>query len=256
MKIIKTTQKIGYLLAVLTVLSCSTENKDLLNSNELNIDDIFKGVKQNSGMDYNYINISASNIHGKTAQVNIHKNMKYLLKKSSETTLSINQNKIEFEENDIAVYTKSKKNLSSITPNFGKKIKISLKSNSLAKGGAETFNQEVEVYNPAMIKATNKEELYNLDIENDVTVNWDIDPLNDLPISIVLISRKLGSSKDIQLKKVVKDVGTFTINSSELSIFTKGSKIDVLLSRGNSETFGDTVVNLYNIDLISSEVKK
>lgn len=82
-----------------------------------------------------------------------------------------------------------------------------------------------------------------------------IDPVNDLPISIVLISRQLDSNKDTQLKKVVKDVGTFTIVSSDLSVFTKGSKIDVLLTRGNSETFGDTVVNLYNIDLISSEAK-
>ena len=82
-----------------------------------------------------------------------------------------------------------------------------------------------------------------------------IDPVNDLPISIVLISRQLDSNKDTQLKKVVKDVGTFTIVSSDLSVFSKGSKIDVLLTRGNSETFGDTIVNLYNIDLISSEAK-
>jgi hypothetical protein len=107
-----------------------------------------------------------------------------------------------------------------------------------------------------MIKATNKEELYNIDIDKGVTVEWDTDPVNDLPISIVLISRQLGSDKDTQLKKVVRDVGTFTINSSELSIFTKGSKIDVLLTRGNSETFGDTIVNLYNIELISSEAKQ
>ncbi|MDC0176589.1 hypothetical protein OAJ14_00320 [Polaribacter sp.] len=106
-----------------------------------------------------------------------------------------------------------------------------------------------------MIKIINKEELYNIDINKSVTVEWDTDPVNDLPISIVLISRQLDSNKDTQLKKVVKDVGTFTINSSELSVFTKGSKIDVLLTRGNSETFGDTVVNLYNIDLISSEAK-
>lgn len=243
------------LTLVLTTISCSTEEKNTPSSDELSIEDIFKDVKQDSGMDFNYINISASNIHGNTSQINVERKMKYLLKNSSTNIMAINQNQIDFGGSSVAVYSKSTNNLSNFTPLFGKKITISLKSNSLARGNAETFSQEVEVYNPAMIKATNKEELYNIDIDKGVTVEWDTDPVNDLPISIVLISRQLDSGKDTQLKKIVKDVGTFTINSSELSVFTKGSKIDVLLTRGNSETFGDTVVNLYNIDLISSEAK-
>lgn len=245
------------LTVVLITVSCSTDEINTPSSDELSIENIFKDVKQNSGMDYNYINISASNIHGNTSQINVERKMKYLLKNSSTNIMAIDQNQIDFGGgSSVAVYSKSTNNLSNFTPLFGKKITISLKSNSLAKGNAETFSQDVEVYNPAMIKATNKEELYNIDIDKGVTVEWDTDPVNDLPISIVLISRQLGSDKDTQLIKVVRDVGTFTINSSELSIFTKGSKIDVLLTRGNSETFGDTIVNLYNIELISSEAKQ
>jgi hypothetical protein len=255
----KKMKKIVYLLVMLMVISCSPDNNNLPNSNELNIDDIFKDIKPNSGMDYNYINISASNIHGKTAQVNVHKNMKSLLKKSSKTVLSINQNKIPFEKGNIEVYTKSKKNLTNITPIFGRNIIISLNSTSLAKG-SETLNQEVEVYNPEMIKATNKEELLSVYKTNDLTIYWEPDPVNDKPISIVLISRQLNSTNDqvydVHLTKLVNDVGKFTINSSELSIFPNNSMFDIILARGNTAIFKDTKVNLYSTDLISSEIKK
>jgi hypothetical protein len=185
--------------------------------------------------------------------------MKSLLKKSSKTVLSINQNKIPFEKGNIEVYTKSKKNLTNITPIFGRNIIISLNSTSLAKG-SETLNQEVEVYNPEMIKATNKEELLSVYKTNDLTIYWEPDPVNDKPISIVLISRQLNSTNDqvydVHLTKLVNDVGKFTINSSELSIFPNNSMFDIILARGNTAIFKDTKVNLYSTDLISSEIKK
>ena|GEM_PF-6586707 len=235
------------------VVSCSTDNSPLINSGELGIGDLLQYVSEHSSE--NRINIAASNVHGITSQIDIHKELAVSLRKEGyQNTVAIDQKEIDFEQDSyVKVYSSSADGMDDMMPKFGANIIVSIKTYDKTKE-SEVAYRKAEVYNPAMIKATNMEEIMNIDKTQDLTIRWNPDPVNDKPISITLISRKSGD-KNVHINKVVNDTGAFTITASELSIFSAESKIDVLLARGNTETNGDTEINLYNVELISSEVQ-
>ena len=78
-------------------------------------------------------------------------------------------------------------------------------------------------------------------------------------MTIALIGRSNTLSGDqlidVDFTKLVDDTGSFTISRSELEMFGDGISFDIVIARANQEVVNNnTIVNMYNSDLVSSRM--
>ena len=113
-------------------------------------------------------------------------------------------------------------------------------------------------YNPELIKIANVDELKKINRERDLILKWPQDPKNDKPVEISIIFRKhkngLVPTESDNIRKIVEDTGMFIIPSSELSIFPKGSWVNIRLFRGNHEVIQEDAITMYSSDSMSSQI--
>jgi len=245
------------LLIIILVQSC-TNDKDFVAQDdaELDIIDAYELAEKiiPKCSECNTVSISATNIAGKTSQVSIHKQIKNPLYKDKNNKVFVKNKEINFGNSDLVSYKSKDDNFRNLKNSFGEFISVDINNGSLQKNNVSTVN----VYNPKLIEITNKDALYEIDKNSNITIQWEPDLENDLPISIVLVSRYLESDgspiQNVHLEKVVNDVGSYTINANELGIFPDKSKLNVALIRGNIEQINNTIVYLYNTDLISARI--
>ena len=110
-----------------------------------------------------------------------------------------------------------------------------------------------------IVQIINRDELLSISPDQDVTIRWERDEINDKPVTIALIGRSYTLTDeeliDLDFTKLVNDTGSFTISRSELQMFPANISFDIVIARANQEIVNnDTVVTLYNSDLVSSRL--
>jgi len=202
----------------------------------------------------NTIAISATQIRGNTSQINFYKDIinEEFIKK--ESNYYFQNKKIAIENNNLRTYVNDDTEFSDFENSFGEIISLNF-NDAVSKS---TNSAQIEIYNPELIEITNKDLITEIDKNSNITINWVPDPENDKPISIILVSRLLESDgspiDNVHLEKLVNDVGSHTINANELGIFPDKSTLDIALIRGNLEQFNNTIVYLYNSDILSARI--
>ena len=241
------------LLIAILVQSCTNE-KDFVHQDdgELDMIDVYELAEKiiPKCSECNTVSISATNIAGTTSQISIHKQIKDPIYKNKINKIFVQNNEIKFSDSDFVSINSKNTNFQTLKNSFGESISVDINNGTLKSSNNATV---VNVYNPKLIEITNKDALYEIDKNSNITIEWDPDILNDLPISIVLVSRYLESDgspiQNVHLEKVVNDVGSYTINANELGIFPDKSKLNVALIRGNIEYIAKCFINnikLYN----------
>jgi hypothetical protein len=248
-------------LYIITLASCQTSETTDGKSTEINMLDFIAKNATLNAENMNEITMSAVSIHGKIAQVNLQKEFKDEYSKGAgsaypPTVYFSKSMRLDGSENmKVYAYT-DQVSMDEIIPTFGNRIKISIERSS-ANAKIETI--DVDVYNPQLIKIINRDELLSVSKDEDMTILWTKDEINNKPVTISLIGRSFTGSDqqlpDVDLTKLVDDTGSFTISRSELQIFPNDINLDIVLSRGNQEVVNsNTVMTMYNTDLVSSKI--
>lgn len=248
-------------LSIVTLASCQKSETTDGKSTELNmLDFIAKNATLNAeGM--NEITMSAVNIHGKIAQVNLQKEFKDEYSKGAgrayPPTVQFSKTmRLDGSENiRVFAYT-DQISMNDVMPTFGKKIKLSIERSS-ASGRTELI--DAEVYNPLLVEIINRDELLSVSPEEDMTIRWNKDEVNNKPVTIALIGRSYNVSGDqlldVDFTKLVDDTGSFTISRTQLQMFPSNISFDIVIARANQEVINNnTVVTMYNSDLVSSRM--
>jgi len=260
MKNMKNMKLITLVSAVLIFASCSKDSENSVQSGEISIADVIKEVSKIDVSDHNMITLSASNIGGETAQIDVHQDFD----NSSETArfhggdVQIAINGEIVKGNYSTPFSRSsQRSLSSSPFEFGKKITFQIQSSSAVNGRINS--EEYEVYNPELIRITNKDEIHTFDKTKGLPIQWNADLLNEHPVTIELVLRSESedgslTSSSVNVTKIVYDTGDFTVPASDLAVFPNGSTIDIVIIRGNQERMDQNAFTLYNSDLISAKV--
>jgi hypothetical protein len=248
-------------LFIVTLGSCQTSETTDRKGTELNMLDFIAKNAILKTENMNEITLSAVNIHGKIAQVNLQKEFKDEYSKGVGRAYppSVNFSKgmrLEGSEGMKVLPYTDQISMSDVAATFGKKMKISIER-STPNGKTEII--EADVYNPQLVEIINRDELLSVSPYENMTIRWNRDEINNKPVTIALIGRSYTLSGDqlsnVDLTKLVDDTGSFTISRSELEMFGSGISFDIVIARANQEVVNtNTIVTMYNSDLVSSRM--
>jgi hypothetical protein len=245
------------IIPIIILASCQKSEIGERKSTELGMVDFISKNATINAENMDAITLSAVNIHGKTTQINLQKEFKGKAKLNTSVSFSKTLRLDASENFKVIAYT-DEIAMNEIVPTFGSRIKLSIEKSS---ANLKTETTEIEVYNPQLIRITNKDVLSSVSKEEDLTILWTKDEVNNKPVTISLLGRsQVESGQDlsnVDLAKLVEDTGSFTISKSDLQIFPNDIRLDIVLSRGNQEVAnGNTVITMYNTDLVSSKIAK
>ncbi len=239
--------------------SCHNAETASTNNGELNI---IKFIADNATIDsenMNKITLSAVNIHGNLAQVNLQKEFNDEYSKGAgraypPSVVFSKSLRLEGVDNMKVLPYTDEASMNDLISTFGKKIKISVERTNPS---GKTEIVDAEVYNPLLVEIINRSELLTISPNEDLTIRWNKDEVNNAPVTIALIARSYNISGDqlvdVDFTKLVDDTGSFTINRSELQAFPLDISFDIVIARANQQVVnGNTVVTMYNSDLVSS----
>jgi len=200
------------------------------------------------------ITLSAVSIAGGLAQVDFRSELSKT-KRDISTVRLLESNLDEAQSYHTVTFSDDSK-MTNLRSKFGKMISVTVEKIS-ADGRTEIITDEV--YNPELVEIINRDELLTISPNEDITIRWERDEVNDKPITISLIGRSYGVNGDqlidVDFTKLVSDTGSFTIQRSELDIFDPSTTIDIVVARANQTVINDnTLVTMYNSDLVASRI--
>lgn len=251
------------LIAVTLISLISCQNPETTNGNgkEINMLEFISRNATINSDNMNMITLSAANIHGKISQVNLQKEFKDEYSKGvgrayPPSVVFSKSIRLEGSESIKVLPYTDEIAMSDITSTFGKNMKLSIERQT-PSGRIEVI--DAEVYNPMLVEIINRDELLSVSPDQNMTIRWNRDEVNNQPVTIALIGRSYSVSGDqlvdADFTKLVDDTGSFTITRAELQAFPSNISFDIVLARANQQVVNNnTVVTMYNTDLVSSRM--
>jgi hypothetical protein len=240
---------------VIALSACSGREDVSKKSEELSIPDLFKKAIKADPSKYNYVTVSASSVEGTVTQVNVINDFRTGNNAQGRPKLWIDSEYID-PSSMLTTYSFRDQAINNILPKFGKKVAIKIEHLLIISRSSGI--ESAEVYNPSLIKITNREKISVISKNEDLTITWEKDQNNDKPIGINLIARENISSGEriinISLTKAVIDTGLFTIDHADLQKFPSNSFIDIYITRGNQVISDSTAFTFYNSDLVEAKL--
>jgi len=234
-------------------LSCSKDQNIVTDNND------FQNIFTNSKTVDNFYTISHSNISGNFSQIDITKDIK---------DQAQNDDKI-IADNFIGEFSKNLKSINDDL-NYMSFSRTQESSKSIVNSFGKTFvlrdnnkESDVEFYVPQTIVLSNKEEISEVDLDNNLTIKWNPDYSNpSSKVVVTLINRgnvPSGNSivkiDDISYTTIVDDNGELTIGQDKLGRFQSDKNIDIVISRGNQIYLNNSALTVITSDLIPSKTK-
>jgi hypothetical protein len=127
------------------------------------------------------------------------------------------------------------------------------------------MNDEVHekgLYNPKVVKVSANQDLSSISHSKGLKFTWVPDAASNGYVAIVVVNRGAGhlTQKNISYQSMVKDTGTHTIPTSEISKFEAGGDVDIYIGRATQRVIKHsnnrkTVITLVNINLLGGMIE-
>ena len=188
------------LFALAIVLySCNGTEESLITptGNELSPVDLLALAEPIDYSKLDQLILSASSVTGTLVQVDLAKQLKESANgRSALPSISLNEQILKPDTRSM-IYnyidnTSGARVVDQVS--FGSMLKFSFHEES---PNGRSSSSDYEVYNPELITITNREEIKQFSNDSDLLLTWEPDVINSKPITLQVILRTVGESKEI-----------------------------------------------------------